>query len=268
MLIDTHCHLDAPEFDNDRGEVIAHSLANGVSGIVIPAVMKKNLSIVKDLAHQFEGGYYALGIHPMYVRYAQDEDLADVESAIQTALKEDDRRLVAMGEIGLDFFIPEIKEGRERDRQEFFYREQLKMAKKYDLPVLLHVRRSQDTLLKHLRQIQVPGGIAHAFNGSEQQAQAFIDLGFCLGFGGTVTFTRSLQIRRIATGVDLKYIVVETDAPDIPPAWMREEKPRNSPAFLPQIAQVLADLRGISLEELAHITTENAYRVLPRMSPV
>ncbi len=268
MLIDTHCHLDAPEFNQDRESVIERSLANGVTGIVVPAVMKQNLDTVKQLAHQFDGGYYALGIHPMYVRYAKDEDLADVESAIQVALKEDDQRLVAMGEIGLDFFIPEIKEGKERVRQEFFYREQLKMAKKYDLPVLLHVRRSQDTLLKHLRQIQVPGGIAHAFNGSEQQAKAFIDLGFCLGFGGTITFTRSLQIRRIATGIDLNNIVIETDAPDIPPAWLREEKPRNSPEFLPQIAQVLADLRGVTLEELAYRTTENTYRVLPRMRPI
>ncbi|MDY3330545.1 MAG: TatD family hydrolase [Pelistega sp.] len=265
MLIDTHCHLDAPEFAQDREAVIAESLANGVSAIVIPAVMRKNLTTVKQLAQQFDGGYYALGIHPMYVRYAQDEDLAEVEQAIQQALKEEDRRLVAIGEIGLDFFVPEIKEGKERERQEYFYREQLKMAKKYQLPVLLHVRRSQDTLLKHLRQIQVPGGIAHAFNGSEQQAQAFIDLGFCLGFGGTLTFTRSLQIRRLATGIDLKHIVLETDAPDIPPAWLIGDNPRNSPAYLPRIAEVLAELRGLSLAEISEVTSANARRVLPRM---
>ena len=266
MLIDTHCHLDAPEFDTDRATVIAQTLAAGVQAIVIPAVMQKNQQIVRDLAHQFDGGYYALGIHPMYVRYSKEEDLADVELAIQTAQNAGDKKLVAMGEIGLDFFVEEIKTGLERERQEFFYKEQLKMARKYQLPVLLHVRRSQDILLKYLRQIKVCGGIAHAFNGSHQQAQAFIELGFCLGFGGTLTFTRSQQIRRLATEIDLQHIVLETDAPDLPPAWLREEKPRNSPAYLPEIAKVLAELRGISFEALVAATGENAKRVLPNLA--
>ncbi|WP_159990884.1 TatD family hydrolase [Pelistega ratti] len=265
MLIDTHCHLDAPEFDTDRMAVIEKSLNNGVTGIVIPAVMKKNLGIVKALAAQFKGGYYALGIHPMYVRYAKDEDLADVELAIQSALDNEDIRLVAIGEIGLDFFVPEISTGIERERQLFFYKEQLKMAKKYQLPVLLHVRRSQDMVLKYLRQLNIRGGIAHAFNGSEQQAKAFIEQGFCLGFGGTMTFTRSLQIRRLVTQIDMQSIVLETDAPDIPPAWLSGDNRRNSPENLPRIAQVLADLRGMSLDDIQKITTQNALRIMPRM---
>lgn len=265
MLIDTHCHLDSAEFDTDRSEVIDLSQKNGVQQIVIPAVMRDNFVTVRDLAHQFSGGYYALGIHPMYVRYATEDDLTVLEQMIQHALQTQDSRLVAIGEIGLDFFVPEIKQGQAREQQELFYKEQLKLARKYDLPVLLHVRRSQDTVLKYLRQIPVQGGITHAFNGSEQQAQSFIKLGFALGFGGAMTFTRALQIRRLATELDLSHLVLETDAPDIPPAWLDKENPRNSPVFLPQMAQVLAELRGVSADYIAQITTQNAQRVLPRL---
>ncbi|WP_071058116.1 TatD family hydrolase [Pelistega sp. MC2] len=265
MLIDTHCHLDAPEFDSDRPDVIRDCQVSGVGAVIIPAVWRENFVTVKTLAHQFQGGYYALGIHPMYVRYAKDEDLQILDQTIEEALQAEDERLVAVGEIGLDYFVPEISSGLEKERQEFFYQQQVKMAKKYDLPVLLHVRRSQDRVLKYLRQYDVRKGIAHAFNGSEQQAKAYIEQGFCLGFGGTATFTRALQIRRLATELPIDSLVLETDAPDIPPAWLSKDNPRNSPAFLPQIAQVIANLRGITLAELYEQTAINAQRVLPRL---
>ncbi|NOL50310.1 TatD family hydrolase [Pelistega europaea] len=264
-MIDTHCHLDAPEFNLDREQVIAKSVETGVNEIVIPAVAKFNFQTVQRLAWQFDGGYYALGIHPMYVHQSQEEDLSLLEAMIKQALASEDPRLVAIGEIGLDFFVPEIKEGVPRQRQEFFYREQLKLAQRYDLPVLLHVRRSQDMVLKYLRQVNVVGGIAHAFNGSEQQAQYFMDLGFCLGFGGAMTFSRALQIRRLAAQVPLQYIVLETDAPDIPPAWLTGNDKRNSPSYLPRIAEELAKIRGVSLEEVAQVTNQNARRVMPRL---
>jgi TatD DNase family protein len=150
-----------------------------------------------------------------------------------------------------------------REKQEYFYSEQLKIARDFGLPVLLHVRRSQDTILKYLRRINVPGGIAHAFNGSFQQAQAFIGLGLKLGFGGAMTFPRALQIRRLASEIVQDAIVLETDAPDISPVWMHPD--RNSPEQLPRIGEVLAGLRGMSVSAMAQVTSGNARRALPRL---
>jgi TatD DNase family protein len=182
--------------------------------------------------------------------------------------------LVAVGEIGLDGFVPTLNTPEAWQKQLLFYRAQLKLAQHHQLPVILHVRRSADSLLKGLRDIPVVGGIAHAFNGSLQQAQAFIDMGFKLGFGGALTFDRALQLRRLATELPLSALVLETDAPDIPPHWLYataaqrsagQPQGRNTPAELPRIAQVLADLRGMPLAELAHATRANACAALPRL---
>ncbi|HEY8879329.1 MAG TPA: TatD family hydrolase [Roseateles sp.] len=269
MWIDTHCHLDAAEFNADRDAVVARARAAGVEQIVIPAVDAHNLDAVRLLAieHDFA---YALGIHPLCVMRAKDGDLDTLAEALET--HHADPRLVAVGEIGLDFFV----DGLDPEVQQHFYVEQLKLAKRAGLPVLLHVRRSADKLLAGLRRVGFPhGGIAHAFNGSEQQAQGFIDLGFKLGFGGTLTFDRSLQIRRIAASVPETALVMETDAPDIPPHWLyktaaeREAEPgqaRNESAELPRIAQSLAELRGWSVEKTAAVTSANALAALPRLA--
>ena len=174
------------------------------------------------------------------------------------------QRLVAIGEIGLDFFVPQLQQGVLREKQEYFYSEQLKLAREFSLPVLLHVRRSQDIILKYLRRITVPGGIAHAFNGSFQQAQTFIDLGFKLGFGGAMTFPRALQIRRLASELPIESIVLETDAPDISPAWLHPA--RNTPDQIPRIGQVLSELRAMPLADVAAVTSANACAALPRLS--
>jgi TatD DNase family protein len=267
VLIDTHCHLDASEFAADRAAVIDRAVSAGVGAIVIPAVERANFEAVRHLAHSFAGGAYALGIHPMYVPQAQDSDLTELESRIQAAL--DDSRFVAIGEIGLDFFVPELTTPPLRLKQEAFYAAQLDLARRYGLPVLLHVRRSQDTLLKHLRRRPCTGGIAHAFNGSFQQAKQFVDLGFALGMGGAMTFTRALQIRRLAQQLPLEALVLETDAPDIAPAWLGgpgQARPRNEPAEVARIALVLADLRRQEGDSIANATALNARRVLPRLA--
>ncbi len=266
--IDTHCHLDAAEFDTDRDAVVTRARAAGVTQIVIPAVDAHNLARVRELAHE-HGFTYALGIHPLYVMNASEGDLGRVAEALEQ--HRDDPRLVAVGEIGLDFFVP----GLDADMQQRFYVEQLKLAKRAGLPVLLHVRRSADQLLAGLRRVGFPhGGIAHAFNGSEQQARAFIALGFKLGFGGTLTFERSLQIRRLAAELPETALVMETDAPDIPPQWLyktaeaREAEPgqgRNEPAELPRIAESLAVLRGWTLAQTQEITSANARAALSRL---
>jgi TatD DNase family protein len=264
MWIDTHCHLDAAEFDDDRPAVAQTALAAGVRRIVIPAIAVENFAAVRDLAHSFDGGTYALGIHPLFVRHAAEEDLDRLREAARAALS--DPRFVAIGEIGLDFFVKEIAEGAARERQERFYAEQLKIARDLDLPVLLHVRRSQDIVLKYLRRIDVASGIAHAFNGSFQQAEGFAARGFALGFGGAMTFTRAHQIRRLAVGMPLEHLVLETDSPDISPAWLHPT--RNEPREVPRIGHCLAELRGLPPDEIAHATAANAARVLPRLAGV
>ncbi len=272
--IDTHCHLDAAEFSPDTPEVVARSGAAGVVHCVLPAVAVGNFEQVRLLAHQF-GYSYALGIHPLCVGAAQDSDLAALDAEL--ALCKDDPRLVAVGEIGLDYFVAALNQSPLKERQEHFYREQLLLARKHGLPVILHVRRSADKLLKHLRALEPAGGwlgIAHAFNGSEQQANAFLKLGFKLGFGGTITFEAALQLRRLAATLPLDALVMETDSPDIPPQWvyktaaeraMAVPQGRNEPAELPRIAQQVADLRGISALELAAACTRNAVAALPKL---
>ncbi|MBC7918456.1 MAG: TatD family hydrolase [Rhodoferax sp.] len=276
MWIDTHCHLDAQEFGLEMPAIRAQAAIKGVAHCVIPAVEVSNFEAVRALAHAGRDSY-CLGIHPLYVPQASDADLQALDAALQRHI--DDPRLVAVGEIGLDFFVPELQRSPLREKQEHFYREQLKLARRFGLPVVLHVRRSADRLLKHLREVGQGGhawsGIAHAFNGSEQQARAFIGLGFKLGFGGAVTFERALQLRHLATTLPLESIVMETDAPDIPPHWLyttAEERSegkaqgRNTPGELPRIADTLVSLRGISAEALAQATTRNACQALPRLA--
>lgn len=267
VFVDTHCHLDAAEFDNDRAAMRAAARSVGVVHCVIPAVARSNWGAVRTLAHAW-GDSYALGIHPMCTPDATDADI-DALGALMHACGED-AHLVAVGEIGLDYFVP----GLDGPHQERLLRAQLRLARRFDLPVLLHVRRSVDRVLKALRELPVAGGIAHAFNGSLQQAQAFMAMGFKLGFGGAVTFERALQLRRLAAELPLSALVLETDAPDIPPHWLYRDaavraggvpQGRNSPAELPRIAGVIAGLRGMAPEALAEASWRNAGAALPRL---
>lgn len=251
MLIDTHCHLDAAEFDADREAVHAAARAAGVETIVVPAVEVSAFARTRETVSRYPGCVAAYGIHPLYVMQAADNDLAALR---QWLLAE---RPVAVGEIGLDLYVTDIDPA----RQEHFFVEQLRLARDFDLPVLLHVRRAVDAVLKQLRRFKVRGGIAHAFNGSRQQADEFIKLGFALGFGGAMTYDGSTRIRELARHLPLEAIVLETDAPDIPPAWLNGG--RNTPAELPRIASVLAELRELPVAELVQRTAANARAVLP-----
>ncbi|MEO7494773.1 MAG: TatD family hydrolase [Massilia sp.] len=264
MWIDTHCHLDAHEFGAESLAVARRAQEAGVGMIVIPAVERGNFATVAALAGAAPNASYALGIHPICVPNASEDDLAALRLAVEAAM--DDPRFVAIGEIGLDFFIPMLCEPAMREKQDHFFRAQLRIAREFGLPALMHVRRSQDQVLKHVRQIRPAGGIAHAFNGSFQQAQIYIDLGFKLGFGGAMTFTRALQIRRLATSLPLDAIVLETDAPDISPAWIHPA--RNSPEQLPAIGAALAALRGVDQDAIAEATLASALQAMPRLAAI
>lgn len=264
--IDTHCHLDAPEFDADRDAAWRRAREAGVTLGVLPAVTAAHFDALRALAHAL-GWAYALGVHPLYVDRAADDDLERLRDALHR--HRDDPRLVAVGEIGLDWFV----RGHDRARQERFYLAQLKLARDAGLPVIVHVRRSADGLLAGLRRIEVAGGIAHAFNGSAQQAASFVSRGFRLGFGGAMTFERARRIRELAATLPEHAPVLETDAPDIPPQWLyrsaeqraRGDVARNEPSELPRIARTLAGLRGWSIEQTATITSANARAALPRL---
>lgn len=258
MLVDTHCHLAAAEFADDRDDVAAAARAAGVSAIVVPAVDVASFSAVHACCARYPGCVAAYGIHPLYVQQASASDLLRLKEWLPRVAA-GAAPPVAVGEIGLDLFVadPAI------DRQEYFFAEQLKIARESDLPVLLHVRRSVDRVLRQLRRIRVRGGIAHAFNGSRQQADEFIKLGFKLGFGGAMTYPGSTRIRGLAASLPLAAIVLETDAPDMPPEWLAGA--RNTPVELPRIADLLAALRGIDRDQLAAATSANAGAVLPRL---
>ncbi|MCW3480171.1 TatD family hydrolase [Neisseriaceae bacterium JH1-16] len=253
LLIDSHCHLDAAEFDGMRDAVVAAAHAAGVGQIVVPAVHVDNFAATLAMRERY-GCWLAFGLHPIYLDRHLDEHLTVLDDWLTQ------HRPVAVGEIGLDFYVP----GLDPVRQEWLFVEQLKLARRHELPVLLHVRRSQDRLLKYLRQYPVVGGIAHAFNGSPEQAQAFIRLGFKLGFGGAMTFRGSQRIRRLAATLPDDALVLETDAPDIRPEWAQDVP--NQPANVARFAEVLAELRGSTPAAIARLSSANVCTTLKQTS--
>jgi TatD DNase family protein len=255
VLIDTHSHLDAAEFAGDRDAVARAAAAGGVAVLIVPAVGPENFVAVRACCERHPGCLPAYGVHPLYAAEAGETACGQLRAWLARAMT-GAHPPVAIGEIGLDFYVP----GFDAALQEFLFAEQLKIARDLDLPVLLHVRRSVDVVLKHLRRIGVRGGIAHAFNGSRQQADEFLRLGFKLGFGGAMTFPRATRLRSLASSLPPEAVVLETDAPDIPPVWLAGG--RNSPAELPRIAEALAGLRGVEGAEVERFTSANAVSAL------
>ncbi len=246
VFIDTHSHLDAGEFERDRDAVHARALAAGVLTQVVPAISLDNCEAVAETCRRYAGCLPAWGLHPMYIGMHRPEHLDGLRRQVEAW------HPVAIGEIGLDLFVS----GLDYATQEYFYVEQLKIARDFDLPVLLHCRRANDQILKHLRRFPGLKGIAHAFSGSRQQADEYLKLGFKLGFGGAFTWSRATRLRALAAELPIEAIVLETDSPDIPPAWV--DQGRNEPAELARIAETLAELRGVDVGEIASRTTLNA----------
>lgn len=249
-LFDTHCHLDVAEFAADRAAVLARARAAGVRWQLIPAIRAADWEALLALCRAEAGLFPALGLHPVFIAEHREVDLQRLDAALNK------ERPLAIGEIGLDFFV----DGLDRARQISLFEAQLALAEKHRLPVLLHVRKAHDQVLQSLKRFQLVGGIAHAFNASEQQAAQYLELGFGFGFGGMLTFERSKRIRRLAQSLPLERIVLETDAPDMSPAAHQGE--RNSPEYLPDVLAVLAQLRGLPPAEVAAQTTANAFRLL------
>lgn len=259
MLIDSHCHLDfldSPEVPGGIAGVLARSRQAGVSAIVVPAVSPENFDRVALLADREPEVFFALGIHPMYVEGLSDAALIDLHNALDRFRHHP--KLVAVGEIGLDHHVP----GLNREKMLQFLIAQCRLARDAELPVVLHVRKAQDQVLAVLRRFGIRHGIAHAFNGSDSQADAYCRQGLRLGFGGAMTFARAHRLHRLAIRLPLESLVLETDAPDIPPAWMAQGE-GNEPAQLARIADHLAGLRSIHSADVIRQTAVAACDSLP-----
>ena len=250
-MIDTHCHLDVAEFDPDRDAVLARARAAGLEGMVVPGIAAAGFTGLMGLCDRHADLHPALGLHPVYLAEHGPDDLAALERQVA------ERPPVAIGEVGLDFFI----DNADRDGQQRLLEAQLTIARDAGLPVLLHVRKAHDEVLSMLRRLRFPhGGTAHAFNGSRQQADQYLELGFKLGFGGVCTYERAKKIRRLAVELPLTALVLETDAPDLPPAAHQGE--RNSPEYLPEVVAALAALRDEEPATIKAQTTANARALL------
>lgn len=248
-LFDTHCHLDVAAFDEDRIQVLQRARGLGVRHILVPAIDADHWDGLLKLCASQPGLHPALGLHPVFLKNHRHEHINRLEEYIAA------QRPVAIGEIGLDYFLRDT----DRDLQQRLFETQLSIARDAQLPVVLHVRKAHDEVLSCLRKIPVPGGTVHAFNGSEQQARHYIDTGFKLGFGGTLTWERSRKIRQLARVLPMDSIVLETDAPDMVVAQHAGE--RNSPEYLVHCLQALSEIRDVAVEDIAAQTTCNARAV-------
>ena len=251
QLIDTHTHLDFPDFDADRTRLLARSRALGVERMVVLGVDQRHWQRVWDLVQTDSHLYAAFGLHPVYLNEHRPEHLTELRAWL-TRL-DGHAQLCAVGEIGLDYFLPQL----DRDAQQRLFEGQLQLAADFNLPALLHVRRSHAQVIATLKRFKLKrGGIIHAFAGSREEAREYIKLGFKLGVGGAATWPQALRLRKVLTDLPLDALVLETDAPDMAPAMFPHQ--RNSPQHLPNICQALAEVLNISPEQLADTTTANA----------
>lgn len=251
QLIDSHTHLDFPDFDADRLPLLARSRALGVEQMVVLGVEQNTWQRLWDLVQTDSQLYAALGLHPVYLDRHRPEHVTELGQWLNRLAGHP--QLCAVGEIGLDFFLPEL----DRDAQQQLFEAQLKLASDFQLPALLHVRRSHAQVIATLKRFRLQrGGIIHAFAGSREEAREYIKLGFKLGVGGAATWPQALRLRKVLTDLPLEALVLETDAPDMAPAMFPHQ--RNSPVHLPNICQALAEVLNISPEQLADVTTANA----------
>jgi TatD DNase family protein len=249
MLIDSHCHLDAAEFDGDRAAVIARATAAGVGVQIVPAVAQSGFAKLKVICASAVGLHPAYGLHPMYLAEHQPDHLDALRVWIER------ERPVAVGECGLDFFV----EGLDADTQRMYFQRQLELAREFELPVILHARRAVDEVVATVRKVGGLRGVVHSFSGSEEQARQLWKLGFCLGFGGPVTYDRAHRLRAIVARMPIEFLLLETDAPDQPLSTHRGQ--RNEPGYLREVLHSVALLRETDENRLAEATTLNAQRL-------
>lgn len=250
-MIDSHCHLDFSQFDSDRADVITQAKSIGVTGILIPGTQASRWQNQIHITSKLDDLYLALGLHPYFLDSATQQHLLELD----LLLNEHKSKVVAVGEIGLDFMIET-----DEKRQQYFFESQLDLAVSHNLPVIIHHRRSHNQLIRTLKQKNVSrSGVIHAFSGSEQEANTYIEMGFCLGIGGTITYPRAQKTRQAISNLPLTSLLLETDAPDMPMAGRQGQ--RNSPEYLPQVLDALSSIRQESRSEIEQATDSNFNRV-------
>jgi TatD DNase family protein len=249
VIVDSHCHLDDPEFDRDRDAVVARARAAGVAVQIVPAIDRGTWEKTRDACAVAPGLYPAYGLHPLLLAKHREAHLDDLVEWIEREQPK------AVGECGLDYFV----EGLDADTQRLYFRRQLEIAREFDLPVIVHARRAFEEAIAELRKLPGLRGVVHSWSGSEEQARQLFAMGFCLGLGGPVTYERAKRIRRVAAEMPLEFLLLETDAPDQPDSGRRGE--RNEPARITAVLDCIAKLRGIDANVIADATTENARRL-------
>ena len=249
LLTDAHCHLDFPEFDSDREAMLQRAHEVGVRRFILPGTTASTWQRTLDLAARHEDIYPCLGLHPYFIDEHREEHLYELER-----LLDNNPEVIAVGEIGIDFWNNPSQQ--EQDHQWHFFEAQLQLAKKHDLPVVLHIRKAMDEVTQRLRQLQLPrGGLAHAFSGSQQQAEKLVELGFKLGLGGALTYPRAQKLRRVAAHLPVSSFLLETDSPDMP--LNGQQGQRNEPGNIPRVLEVLAELRQTDPQQLAAELEQN-----------
>lgn len=249
MLVDSHSHFDAAEFDEDRPAALQRARHAGVTTQVLPAVTAAGWPKLKALCARNEGLFPAYGLHPMYLADHLPQHLDDLRGWIQR------ERPVAIGECGLDFYV----DGLDADQQQSYFDAQLELARDFDLPVIVHARRAVEAVIVAIKRVGGLRGVIHSFPGSEEQARQLWKLGFMLGLGGPVTYERANRLRSLAATMPIEHLLLETDSPDQPDAWNRGQ--RNEPSRLPVVLQTIAVLRGEDEADVAAATTANAARL-------
>ncbi len=249
VLVDSHCHLDAAEFDADRAEVVARARAAGVAAQVVPAVTAASWPGLREVCGRYPGLHAAYGLHPMFLAEHRPEHLPLLREWIER------EHPCAIGECGLDFFV----EGLDRQAQHLYFEGQLALAREFDLPVIVHARRAVEAVIVAIRAVGGLRGVVHSFSGSPEQARQLWQSGFLIGLGGPVTYERAQRLRRLVREMPLQHLLLETDAPDQPDAGIRGQ--RNEPARLATVAEAIAHLRGEPLQDIAACTTANAERL-------
>ncbi len=246
MIIDSHCHIDFDEFKYDRAQVISRAAAVGVNNIIVPGVMKNTWQRIKSCCEEFSGLHPCYGLHPYFIHQHQTQDLNELKIWL------DKNKALAVGECGLDFFLKNL----DVDLQTFYFEQQLDIALEFNLPVIIHARKSTEAVINAIKKRHRLRGMIHSYSGSYEQAKQLIKLGFYLSFGGPITYEKSTRLHKLVKQLPLESILVETDAPDQP--VVNAKNSRNEPAFITQVIQKLADLQHTSPQQVSHITAENA----------
>ena len=254
VLVDSHCHLDAPEFDSDRDAVMHRARAAGVVQQVVPAIAADHWPKLRELCQRHPGLFPAYGLHPMFLDQHRPQHLRLLGEWIAR------EQPLAIGECGLDYFV----EGLDRETQQVYFEGQLALAQEFDLPVIVHARRAIDAVIAAVKRAGRLRGVVHSFSGSPEQARQLWQLGWLTGIGGPATYERANRLRSLVARMPLQYLLLETDAPDQPDSGIRGQ--RNEPARLSFVCHAIAQLRQQPAEEIAAVTSANA-RALFRLPP-